>query len=140
MHSSYPETFASFACQCPLIQTALLESFATILYSLDRQRLCDLNGKVVETAYQGISDMERHQVDLSWLRKRLDIASNASHRLELMSVLASYRTSIDEIKATLRELESGYARALETLEAHSTVCPPDVDVMGSFFEGVFRKD
>ena len=140
VHSSYPETFASFACQCPLIQTALLESFATILYSLDRQRLCDLNGKVVETAYQGISDMERHQVDLSWLRKRLDIASNASHQLELMSVLASYRTSIDEIKATLRELESGYARALETLEAHSTVCPPDVDMTGSFFEGVFRKD
>ncbi|KAF5933453.1 hypothetical protein HYC85_029624 [Camellia sinensis] len=140
VHSSYPETFASFACQCPLIQTALLESFATILYSLDRQRLCDLNGKVVETAYQGISDMERHQVDLSWLRKRLDIASNVSHQLELMSVLASYRTSIDEIKATLCELESGYARALETLEAHSTVCPPDVDMTGSFFEGVFRKD
>ncbi|XP_028071246.1 uncharacterized protein LOC114273640 [Camellia sinensis] len=140
VHSSYPETFASFACQCPFIQTALLESFATILYSLDRQRLCDLNGKVVETAYQGIADMERHQVDLSWLRRRLDIASNASHRLELMSVLASYRTSIDETKATLRELELGYARALETLEAHSTVCPPDVDVTGSFFEGVFRKD
>lgn len=51
VHSSYPETFASFACQCPLIQTALLESFATILYSLDRQLLCDLNGKVVETTY-----------------------------------------------------------------------------------------
>ena len=79
-------------------------------------------------------------MDLSWLRKRLDITSNASHRMELMSVLASYRTSIDETKATLRELESGYARALETLEAHSAICPPDVDVTGSFFEGVFRKD
>ena len=140
MHSSYLETFASFACQCPLIQTALLKSFGTILYSLDRQRLCDLNGKVVETAYQGISAMERHQVDLSWLRKRLDMASNASHRLELMSVLASYRTSIDETSATLREHELGYARALEPFEAHSTICPPDVDATRCFFEGLFRKD
>ncbi|GMP84782.1 hypothetical protein CsSME_00038174 [Camellia sinensis var. sinensis] len=97
VHSSYPETFASFACQCPLIQTALLESFGTILYSLDQQRLCDLNEKVVETAYQGISDME------------------------------CYRTSIDETKATLRELEARYAQALAVLEEHSAACPPDVD-------------
>ncbi|CAL5422254.1 unnamed protein product [Camellia sinensis] len=111
VHSSYPETFASFACQCPLIQTALLESFVTILYSLDWQRLCDLNEKVVETAYKGISDMEHHQVNLSWLRRRLDIALNASRWIEDLSVLCSYRTSIDETKATLRELEAGYAQA-----------------------------
>ncbi|THF94584.1 hypothetical protein TEA_002932 [Camellia sinensis var. sinensis] len=140
VHSSYPETFAFFACQSPLIQTTLLESFVTILYSLDQQRLCDLNEKVVETAYQGISDMERYQVNLSWLRRRLDIASNASHRVEFLSVLGSYQTSIDETKATLRELEAGYAQALAVLEEHSTAYPPDVDVTCSFFEGVFRKD
>ncbi|CAL5422259.1 unnamed protein product [Camellia sinensis] len=140
VHSSYPETFASFACQCPLIQTALLESFVTILYNLDRKRLCDLNEKVVETAYQGISDMERHQVDLSWLRKRLDIASNASRRVEVLSKLASHRTSIEEAKATLRELEARYAQALAGLEEHSAACPPDVDVTCNFFEGIFRRD
>ncbi|CAL5350868.1 unnamed protein product [Camellia sinensis] len=140
VHSSYPETFASFACQCPLIQTALLESFVTILYSLDQQRLCDLNEKVVETAYQGISDMECYQVNLSWLRRRLDIASNASRRVELLSMLGSYQTSINETKATLRELEARHAQALAVLEEHSAACPPDVDVTCSFFEGVFRRD
>ncbi|XP_028123158.1 TMV resistance protein N-like isoform X3 [Camellia sinensis] len=134
VHSSYPETFASFACQCPLIQTALLESFGTILYSLDQQRLCDLNEKVVETAYQGISDMECYRVNLSWLRRRLDIASNASRRVEFLSMLGSYQTSIDETKATLRELEARYAQALAVLEEHSAACPPDVDVTCSFFE------
>ncbi|CAL5422258.1 unnamed protein product [Camellia sinensis] len=140
VHSSYPETFASFACQCPLIQTALLESFVTILYSLDQQRLCDLNEKVVETAYQGISDIERYQVTLSWLQKRLDISSNASHRLEFLSVLGSYQTSIDESKAIFRELEAGYAQALAVLEEHSVACPPDADVTCSFFGGIFRRD
>ncbi|CAL5422256.1 unnamed protein product [Camellia sinensis] len=140
VHSSYPETFASFACQCPLIQTSLLESFVTILYSLDQQRLCDLNKKVVETAYQGISNMERYQVNLSWLRRRLDITSNASLWVEFLSVLGSYQTSIDETKATLRELEAGYAQALAVLEEHSVAYPPDVDVTCSFFEGVFRRD
>ncbi|KAI7997561.1 TMV resistance protein N [Camellia lanceoleosa] len=140
VHSSYPETFASFACQCPLIQTALLESFVTILYSLDQQRLCNLNEKVVETAYQGISDMECYRVNLSWLRRRLDIASNASRRVEFLSMLGSYQTSIDETKATLRELEAKYAQALAVLEEHSAACPPDVDVTCSFFEGVFRRD
>ncbi|THF94583.1 hypothetical protein TEA_002931 [Camellia sinensis var. sinensis] len=140
VHSSYPETFASFACQCPLIQTALLESFGTILYSLDQQRLCDLNEKVVETAYQGISDMECYRVNLSWLRRRLDIASNASRRVEFLSMLGSYQTSIDETKATLRELEARYAQALAVLEEHSAACPPDVDVTCSFFEGIFRRD
>ncbi|CAL5422433.1 unnamed protein product [Camellia sinensis] len=137
-----PETNIFSAPARPSIsgKTALLESFVSIMYSLDRQRSCDLNEKVVETTFQEISNMECHQVDLSWLRRHLDIASNASRWVEVLSVLASYQTSIDETKAILRELEAGYAQALAVLEENFVAYPSDVDVTCSFFDGVFRRD
>ncbi|KAL6952176.1 ubiquitinyl hydrolase 1 [Sarracenia purpurea var. burkii] len=119
IHDHHNATFIKFSMTSPILQTSLLESFASFIDSMTATKVNEVNNEALRLAILSIEDFEQVGLDLSWLKQRLDEAKRVNKLSESLVSVKSYESAVTVARAKVRELEEGLAKAKAEMEVMS---------------------
>ncbi|GMP22123.1 hypothetical protein CsSME_00000281 [Camellia sinensis var. sinensis] len=128
------DTFTKFSMKGHILQTMLLESFASFIESTSNTKVHD--EEALRLAAISIEDFERVGLDLSWLKQRLDEAKRVNKHTESLTVVDLCESALKVARAKVCELEESLVKAKAEVEVASRDLPKSLGVDDSVLKDV----
>ncbi|XP_028116213.1 ubiquitin carboxyl-terminal hydrolase 12-like isoform X7 [Camellia sinensis] len=128
------DTFTKFSMKGHILQTMLLESFASFIESTSNTKVHD--EEALRLAAISIEDFEQVGLDLSWLKQRLDEAKRVNKHTESLTVVDLCESALKVARANVCELEESLVKAKAEVEVASRDLPKSLGVDDSVLKDV----
>ncbi|GMP22120.1 hypothetical protein CsSME_00000279 [Camellia sinensis var. sinensis] len=128
------DTFTKFSMKGHILQTMLLESFASFIESMSNNKVHD--EEALRLAAISIEDFEQVGLDLSWLKHRLDDAKRVNKHTESLTFIDLCESALKVARAKVRELEDLLVNANAEVEIGSRDLPKSLGVDDSVLKDV----
>ncbi|XP_028086902.1 uncharacterized protein LOC114287669 [Camellia sinensis] len=134
IHGLHNDTFTRLSMKGHILQTMLLESFASFIESMSNTMVHD--EEALRLAAISIEDFEQVGLDLSWLKQRLDEAKRVNKHTESLAFVDLCESTLKVARAKVRELEESLAKAKAEVEFWSRDLPKSLGVDDSVLKNV----
>ncbi|KAL7228353.1 hypothetical protein ACSBR2_007135 [Camellia fascicularis] len=134
IHGLHNETFTKLSMKGHILQTTLLESFASFIESMSNTKVHDEEALCV--AAISIEDFEQVGFDLSWLKQRLDEAKRVNKHTKSLTFVDLCESALKVARAKVRELEESLVKAKAEVEVGSRDSPKSLGVDDSVLKDV----
>ncbi|CAL5363268.1 unnamed protein product [Camellia sinensis] len=134
IHGLHNDTFTRLSMKGHILQTMLLESFASFIESMSNTTVHD--EEALRLAAISIEDFEQIGLDLSWLKQRLDEAKRVNKHMESLAFVDLCESTLKVARAKVRELEESLAKAKAEVEVWSRDLPKSLGVDDSVLKDV----
>ncbi|KAI8028923.1 Ubiquitin carboxyl-terminal hydrolase 13 [Camellia lanceoleosa] len=134
IHGLHKDTFTKFSMKGHILQTTLLESFASFIESMSNTKVHD--EEALHLAAISIEDFEQVGLDLSWLKHRLDEAKRVNKQTESLTFVDLCESALKVARAKVCELEELLVKAKAEVEVGSRDLPKSLGVDDSVLRDV----
>ncbi|KAF5938220.1 hypothetical protein HYC85_025726 [Camellia sinensis] len=134
IHGLHNDTFTKFSMKGHILQTMLLESFASFIESMSNTKVHD--EEALRLAAISIEDFEQVGLDLSWLKHRLDEAKRVNKHTESLNFVDLCESALKVAQAKVCELEESLVKAKAEVEVGSRDLPKSLGVDDSVLKDV----
>ncbi|GMP34988.1 hypothetical protein CsSME_00007632 [Camellia sinensis var. sinensis] len=132
----HPRTFTAFNVPGPIVQTALLESFANFISDLTTKKVLTTSSKFVESVEANLDGFEKNGLDLSWMRARLQTVDGFFEHENNVAIITSLEEFIIDCEGALEQYRQNRDLFKEKDSALVAQLPQDVTLMDSLMKGL----
>ncbi|CAL5373831.1 unnamed protein product [Camellia sinensis] len=132
----HPRTFTAFNVPGPIVQTALLESFANFISDLATKKVLTTSSKFVESVEANLDGFEKNGLDLSWMRARLQTVDGFFEHENNVAIITSLEEFIIDCEGALEQYRQNRDLFKEKDSALVAQLPRGVTLMDSLMKGL----
>ncbi|CAL5322140.1 unnamed protein product [Camellia sinensis] len=134
IYGLHKDTFTKFLMKGHILQTTLLESFASFTESISNTKVHD--EEALRLAAISIEDFEQVGLDLSWLKQRLDKVKRVIKHTESLTFVDLCESALKVARAKVRELEESLVKARAEVGVGSRDLPKSLGVDDSVLKDI----